>query len=205
MPEETKAGEPVAPVIQDELVVTPEFEITNAMLKKHPHVQDAFKAKAELAAMKKAQADSEATAEREKLESESKYEEALELEKRRVKQLETEYANKTRALEMQTEFAKAGIGDLRAIRVFEGDYNPDAGTIAEFVASIKQDEQNKNYFADPNQRVVYGAPPTSGSTSESMTPQAWEQMRKSNDPDVRVKAALYAQAYMEAHEGCLPQ
>ena len=181
---------------------TPAEESTrsiNSQAKELPWVQDALKAKAELAKLKQSQADAETKAKQEQLKAAGDFEAALEIERKKYKELETKYQSETKMLQLRAEFAAAGIKDLRAVSIFANDYQPESGSAADFVASIKKDPQNALYFSDPNQRVSHDPPPASGGGNpDGFDPEKnLEEWRHSKDPKKRARAIQYSREQIE--------
>lgn len=164
----------------------------NAAAKDLPWVQELIKSKSELDRLRQAQADAQSQAEREKAEAEGRYTEALEMEKRRNEELSTKYQTEVRRLKLEKEFAQAGIRDLRAVALFESDYNPESESAAEFVARTKAEEGNQLYF-DSKQRAPQSPPaPAGGGSPDNFDPDRdLDKWLKSTDPDKRKRAVAY--------------
>jgi len=192
-----------APADPVDVDVTVEPEITNAVAKKLPWVQAALNAQAELVRLKAAQEEARVVAERQKAESEGNYQAALKIEQDKVKKIEADAAAKLRKMELESEWVKAGAADPRAVKIFEDQYDPEKGTIAEFVATLKADESNALYFTTPTKTKPKPPAPTGGGDAPEFTPALLEEYSRSPDSALRAKAAKYKGDYLVKH-GKLP-
>lgn len=170
---------------------TPAVEpgITNAEAKKLAWVQELMKSKAELEQIKKTQADEAARAEQAAAEAAQDYEKALGLEKQAREAAEAGYRKELTKMKLETEFAKAGLVDPRAVQLFEGDFDPEQMNAAEYVASVKADETNSLYFADPNRRQKQTPPAPAGGPPDDFDPERdLDSWIRSSDPKKRKRA-----------------
>ena len=163
----------------------------NSQAKELPWVQDLMKSKAELDKMKAAQKDQQAAAERQKLEAEGNYKAALEAEQSKYKKLESEHAREIKRLSLKAELADQGLKDKRAVKLFEDDWDQGKQTVEEYVAAIKADKKNADYFADLKQRVPQDPPPAAGNGSVTITEEQAQRWKRSSDPEKRERARLY--------------
>jgi len=178
-------GTDATPDVQDvEAVVEPKDE---------SWIKELIAAKAELDKIKSDQAEREAQAERDKAEQEGRLDEALALEKSRYEELKKKYQADTTRLQLNAAFATADIADLRAIKLFEDEFNPETEDAAAFVARIKADPANALYFRDPKSRPIQ-TPPMSAArgTIDPFVPERdSETWLKSSDPKKRERAIAH--------------
>jgi hypothetical protein len=172
----------------------------NSQAKKLPWVLDLEKKAAELARIKQEQADAQAKAEQEKAVAEGNFQKALEMEQKKYEDLNSKYQNDTRRLQLEMEFTRADIVDVRAVQLFMNDYNSEKESAAEFVSRIKADEKNAPYFSNPKKRTPGDPPPAAGIGSGEPFDPSWI---KSDDPKKREAAIKRNRSafWKKFHEG----
>ena len=170
----------------------PEPGISNAEAKKLPWVQDLMKSQARLNQLEKDQADEAARAEQAAAEAKGEYEKALEMEKTARKDEALAYQKKLTKIKLETEFVKAGLVDLRVVQLFEGDFDSETQSAADYVALVKADEANQLYFADPSRRPKQTPPASLGGPPDDFEPERdLESWIRSSDEKKRARAIEY--------------
>lgn len=166
-----------------------EPELTNAELKKHPWVEKLKQESAELRQLKSQMAEEAARAEQAAAEARGEYDKALEMEKAARKEAETTYQQQLTALKLETEFTKAGLLDSRAVQLFEGGFDPETMSAADYVASVKADSVNSLYFGDPNRRTKQTPPTPAGGHPDDFDPERdLDSWLRSSDDKKRARA-----------------
>jgi hypothetical protein len=154
----------------------------NSQAKALPWVQELVQKAAELDRFKQEQADALAQAEREKALAEGKHSEVIASQEKTIAELKAEHAKTTRRLQLETEFVRAGAVDGRLVKLFEDEFNSGEETPAEFVARIKDDEQNAVYFSAQRGAAPPAPPPPAQIGSGAPYDPKWV---KSDDPEKR--------------------
>lgn len=154
----------------------------NSQAKELPWVREALAAKAELDRLKAEQAEAQQTSERKKAEAKHEYEKALEMEKKRVSEIEARHQGELRRMKLEAAFLQAGAPDMRAAKLFEADYDPEKEKIEEFVSRIKADESNSWLFPTTKTRTPASPPPAGGFGGGEDYDPSWI---RSDDPKKR--------------------
>lgn len=169
------AGQPAA---------EPEEKSINSQAKNLPWVQDLMRVKAEFDRLTAEQAEAKQNAEREKAESEGRYQDALKMEQEKTAELEARYRAETKALSLKSELVTQGFRP-QALKLFIDDYNPDESSAADFASKLRANEENAWLLVDTQHRTPHNPPPASGLGKGQTVDPSWIT---SDDPKKRLAA-----------------
>lgn len=189
MPEE-KNGE--SPVVNDDAQNGDEPKLSNADLKNTPWVKQMAEELNQLRADAKQRLEAEEVAKKEAelkaLEDGKQYEQALEMQKQQLESLKTSHAAELLNRDLQTELLKAGFTSGIFIKGAVSGYEPESGSVADYVKGLAEAEENKMFLGGEQTRTQHSAP---GKAPVQNVKIDWAQNKEnksSRDPAVRKEA-----------------
>ena len=188
-PEVTEIQEPQEP------------ELSNSDVKKHPLFQKLTEQLGQFQreAAERAAAEEKAAREHEmkKAEEEQRWQDALRMREQELEETKAKYEKDMRDRDLAFELSRAGFNNDVFIKGAMASYNPDAGSIGEYVQNLANDEANKVFLG--NQQAPRANPPSTPSvTGGSFTTEQLRAMRDSDDPEVRAKRRAYLKSLYKA-------
>ena len=182
-----------------------EQQLSNADVKSHPVFQ---KVASELAEYRQREADKKAAdekakidAERQKLEAEGKYEDAIKMRDKQIEELQASHKKELLQRDLKAELYKSFDNEI-FVNGAIGGYQGDSDGVADYVNGLLENEQNKVFMRSQQgqPRETLPEPQGSGSGGSQMSVDDAKRLSKeTNDPKVKQQAWKVLEDYYDKH------
>jgi hypothetical protein len=129
-------------------------------------------------------------AETKRLAEEGRFEEALKQKETEVETLKRQHEGQLRERDLGNELLKAGFNNDTFVRGAVNGYNPEGGTIADYVQALAADEGNKAFLSNGQGRQPH-TPPGNPNVTNPGTPLNYESAKAlslSGTPEEKTRA-----------------